>query len=796
VRDALVRFVDELRRLRRLAGSPSLNRLVALSIEQGRALPRSTISDKLAAKSLPDWDFVASFVTACVVHAEKMDAALPAELADLSWWDTAHLRMLRDLDETRADQRLTVAARAEIVRRTPARAGPQRVVPRQLPAAVRHFAGRSDELARLSAAMDRAADATGTVVVTAVGGTAGIGKTAMAVHWAHQVAESFTDGQLYANLRGFDPTGSIMTPSEAVRNFLDAFQVPADQIPVSLDAQAALYRSLVAGRRILIVLDNALDADQVRALLPGSSGCLVVVTSRHRLSSLVAVEGAHQVTLDLLSTADARALLAGRIGRDRVAAEPRAVDEIVARCARLPLALSIVAARATAHPSFSLAALAAQLREAQGGLDAFDGDDPAIDLRSVLSWSYELLKADVARLFRLVALHAGPDITAPAAASLAAIPLQQARRRLVALARAHLVDEHLPGRFTFHDLLRAYATELAERLDTETERRAAVRRVLEHYVHTGYTAALLLDPHRDVIAIDPPAPDVVPEHLDGPRQATEWFTAEHAVLVAAIRLAACAGFETHAWQLPWTARHHFKLHGHWHDWVTMQTIGLAVAERLGDPAAEAHAARGLAGAYAQVGRYDEAEARNQRALDLFGALDDRPSLGHAHLGMSWIHGRQHRYTEALRHAEQALADYRAAGHLAGQAKALNTVGWYQAFLGEHERALACCREALALQQRIGDRFGEPFTLDSVGYAHHRLGRHRDAIACYHRAVELFREIDDQFYTADTLVHLGDAYEAAGEVDASRTALERALAILDRLQHPDAGKVRARLERHG
>ena len=244
-------------------------------------------------------------------------------------------------------------------------------MPRQLPAAVAGFAGRAAELAALTGLLQEATAAASTIVISAIGGTAGIGKTALAVNWAHQVAGQFPDGQLYVNLRGFDPAGSPMTAAEAVRGFLDAFEVPPGRIPASLDAQAALYRSLLAGRRVLVVLDNARDADQVRPLLPGSPGCAVVVTSRNRLTSLIAAEGARPLTLDLLTFAEARQLLAGRIGAGRVAAEPPAVEEIITSCARLPLALSIVAARAAAHPGFRLAALAGELRDARGGLDAF-----------------------------------------------------------------------------------------------------------------------------------------------------------------------------------------------------------------------------------------------------------------------------------------------------------------------------------------------------------------------------------------------------------------------------------------
>ena len=311
------------------------------------------------------------------------------------------------------------------------------------------------------------------------------------------------------NLRGFDPSGSPMVPGEAVRGFLDAFGVAPERVPVGTQAQADLYRSILAGRRVLVVLDNARDADHVRALLPGGPGCLAVVTSRHRMTSLVAAEGAYPLTLDLLTDAEATALLRRHLGPGRTDAEPAAAGRIVAACSGLPIALAIVAARAAAHPGFPLAALADELADARLGLDALDGGDLMTDMRAVFSWSYERLSPPAAAMFRLLGIHAGPDISAAAAASLAGDPADgtrragdpagSARRALGELARAHLVQEHTPGRFTFHDLLRAYAAELAQTVDTAADRTAATGRVLEHYFRTGYAGSLLLSPHRDPI---------------------------------------------------------------------------------------------------------------------------------------------------------------------------------------------------------------------------------------------------------------------------------------------------------
>ena len=358
-----------------------------------------------------------------------------------------HQRILAaDSELLLAAGELSSSAPAELSPPAPGRGGPaagqDRVVPRQLPTATRHFAGRAEALKALAALAAEAAEASHGTVISVIDGTAGIGKTTLALYFAHQVAERFPDGQLYVNLRGFDPAGPPMTPVEAIRLLLAALAVPVARIPAGLDAQAGLYRSLLAGQRMLVLLDNARDVDQVRPLLPASPGCLVIITSRSQLTSLVAAEGAAPLTLDVLTDAEAQELLSRRLGPERVAGEPSAAGELIQLCARLPLALSIAAARTASQPGLSLAALTADLRDARRRLDALDAGHAAANVRAVFSWSYQQLDAPTARLFRLLGLHAGPDISAAAAASMAGLPLDEGRRRLGELTRAHLLAEH------------------------------------------------------------------------------------------------------------------------------------------------------------------------------------------------------------------------------------------------------------------------------------------------------------------------------------------------------------------
>lgn len=665
-----------------------------------------------------------------------------------------------------------------------------RLVPRQLPAALRHFVGRTDEQKALTSLLDQVAEADGTVVISAIDGMAGIGKTALAVHWAQHIAERFPDGQLYVNLRGFDPSGAPVAPAEAIRGFLDALGVPPARIPAALDTQAGLYRSLLADQRVLVLLDNARDVTQVRPLLPGSPGCLVIITSRSQLPGLVVSEGAWPLTLGVLADDEARELLARRLGTERIAAEPAAAEALIRLCARLPLALSIAAARALSRPGFSLATLAAEVSDARSRLDALAAGDAAADVRAVFSWSYQSLDPAAARMFRLLGAHPGPDISLQAAASLAGIPPDEARDATRELARAGLITEHVPGRFAFHDLLRAYAAEKS--LGRGGERGQARHRMLDHYLHTAYAAALLLNPPtRHPISLDPARPGAGPEAIGSGERALAWFEAEFRVLLAVIQVAD-DGPGRHAWQLPWTLALFSDRGGHWHDWSAAQQVALAAAERLGDTAGQAHAHLDLGYVGTRLGRHQAADSHLARSLSLFRQLGDRLNQAHLHTAFCIARERQGQHGESLSHARQALDLYRAAGHKAGQATGLNAVGYSCALLGEHESALAYCQEALSLHQELGNRHGEAAVWDSLGYSHSSLGHSRIAVSCYQRALALFRELGDRYDQADVLLHLGDAQQAGGAPHAARAAWRSALGILDDLSHPDAETVRARL----
>jgi tetratricopeptide (TPR) repeat protein len=517
-----------------------------------------------------------------------------------------------------------------------------------------------------------------------------------------------------------------------------------------------------------------------------------VVTSRKVLSGLVAAEGARPVVLDLLDSAEAQQMLALRLGQERLAAEPEAVDEIIIRCARLPLALAVAAARAATHPGFPLAALAAELRAASGGLDAFSGGDPATDVRAVFSWSYRQLSDPAQRLFRLLGSLPGPDISVPAAGSLAGLPAAGIRPLLAELAGVRLITEHTPGRYACHDLLRAYAAELAHTSDAAAERHAALHRLLDHYLHSACAADRLLDQYRDPITVPAPRSGVCAERPADHDQAMSWFSVELTGLSAAIDRAATSGFEAYAWRLAWALAYFLERRGRWEPWLAAQRTALSAARRRGDEAGQAHAHRSLGRVHVHLDRVEEACVHLRQAQRLYRAVGDAAGQARVHFDLCWIHDRRGDHQRSLAHAQLALDLFRTMGHQSGEARALNNVSWGHNALGDHERALLSAEQALRLNQEIGDRWGEADTWDVLGHAHHGLGHHPESIVGYQRAADLYRDLGHRWGEADTIARLGDAHHAANDDEAARDAWRRAVAILDELGHPDAGKVRARL----
>jgi DNA-binding SARP family transcriptional activator/tetratricopeptide (TPR) repeat protein len=676
--------------------------------------------------------------------------------------------------------------------------GAAAVAPRQLPAAPAHFAGRRRELDLLTGWLDAGFAAAEPVILT-IGGTAGVGKTALALRWSHRIQHRFPDGQLYVNLRGFDASPAPVAPTEAIGGFLESLGVPAARIPQRPDALAGLYRSLLAGKRMLIVLDNARDEEQVRPLLPGSPGCAVLVTSRNQFAGLVAAEGARPLPLDVLTADEARQLLAARLGDARIAAEGEQAAELITLCAGLPLALAITAARAVVRPAAPLAALAAGLRDTRHRLDGLTVGDRAADVRAVFSWSYRLLSEPGARMFRLLGAHPGPDISLPAAARLAGVSEQAAGHAVAELIKANLVQEDAAGRLALHDLLRAYAVELTG----EAERHTAIRRLLDYYLPAAHAAVELAYPAAQRFTAALPAPAQPPARFAGSAQALAWLQAEHRVLLAVTAAAGDGGFDAHAAQLSAALREHFTSlsvalrehfarRGYYADWAQAERTAVTAARRLGDRAAEAVAHKTLADALIQLGSWADAQTHLRDGLRLYRQLDDHAGQAVCHCIAARIFELQGNHDQALHQAQNAFRRYRAAADAVGQAGALNGMGWFSAHLGYHRRALSYCGRALQMHRDLGDRLGEATTLDSLGYCCHRGGRHEQAVAFYQQALGVYADVGERYFRAQTLMRLGETHRVSGSVAAARDLWQEALSILDGMQHPGADLARGKL----
>ncbi|MEU6153092.1 BTAD domain-containing putative transcriptional regulator [Actinosynnema sp. NPDC047251] len=655
-------------------------------------------------------------------------------------------------------------------------------VPRQLPAAPRWFTGRPDELA----ALDDLLSHPGPAVVS---GSGGIGKSTLALRWAHRHADRFPGGLLFANLRGFDPSGSPVPASSALLGFLDALGVGRDAAPADLDARTALFRSLTADRRVLVVLDNAADTAQVTPLLPGS-GCVTLVTSRHRLPALVTAHGALPVRLDVLPAADARALLAERIGAARVAAEPAAVDDLVGHCAGLPLALSVVAGRAQAHPTFPLAAFAAQLGDVTTRLSELD-DDPAAGVRTVLSWSTEALDDEHARMFALLGTTPGPDCTAVSAACLADLPPARATAVLRALERMSLVQEHRAGRYRMYDLVRLHA---AEQDIPQQDRDAAVRRVVDLHTHTAASATAVVWPFRRASPLGPVPPGRhthVPEDLDA---ALAWFTDERAVLAATVRAASELGLHHQVWQL---ARHLTPLYdraGFLQDVADAWQLAVPASRALGRDDLLADALLALGYANGQLGQLDDGLEHVNRALALARQTGDQMVEAIAENSLSILVEWTGDLAGAMRHAQRSHELLRRQGNDVFEAQSLGQVGWLAARLGDHETALDACRTAVEVFRAQGDRDSQAIATSALGYVARATGRLDDARALYQEACDLLREVGNVRREAKAVEMFAELLVEIGDHAAARATWERAHSLF-RAQHrvADVERVEAHLE---
>ena len=647
-------------------------------------------------------------------------------------------------------------------------------VPRELPADVSAFTGRTGELAQLDALLPAATEQDGApppVTISAVSGTAGAGKTALAVHWAHRVAARFPDGQLYVNLRGFDP-GLPLAAQEALAGFLTALGAT---VPQGEAAQAARYRSLLAGKRLLILLDNAASEEQVRPLLPGSPPVMVLVTSRTALPGLVARDGARRLDLDLLPEGDAVALLRALIG-DRVDADPEAASTLASLCARLPLALRVAAELAVARPGMPLDAVAAELAGERNRLELLDaGGDPRSAVASVLSWSYRHLPDDAAMMFRLLGLHPGQEWEDHAAAALAATAVSQAGLLLGVLARGHLIQPAGKGRYGMHDLLRAYAAGQAAARDHSEVRREALTRLFGYYLAACAAAmdslALAERHHRP----DPPPPGTPIPRFNDPDAARSWLDAELATLVTAAGHAASNGWPQFAIGLAQTLHRYFD---GVHDaaGMTICQHALDAARQSGDLGAQARTLTTLGVIYGRQGRYGEASECHQQAITLARKAADRLTEGWALGNLALIHDQQGRYPQAARCHRQALALCRDLGDVTGEAVALSNLGLVYLRQGRYQRAASHMRQAIGVYRKVDHRFGEVIALTNLGEVYYRQGEYRRAADHQAQALALSRELGSRRVEAWALARLGAVSNRRGQYDQAIGSYRQALEL--------------------
>lgn len=747
--------------------------------------PRSTVHAYIAGRYLAPIDVLDRIVTEL--------GATPAELRE---WSEAWFR-------ASADQ--------EVKKRVNARVDLPDAVPRELPADVSAFTGRAAELAELNRLLVDVGRETKAVVLSAVAGMAGVGKTALAVHWGRAADSAFPDGCLYIDLRGYAPEEPV-DPGDALARFLRTLGMNGVDIPYDLAERAARYRSLLDGRRMLIVLDNARDTEQARPLLPGSASCFVIVTSRDRLSGLVSRHGAHRIDLDPFSPEEATALLRALVGL-RVDKEPVAASELITYCANLPLALRIAADSAISRSAVTLADLADELADEQRRLEFLRaGDDPRTAVRAVFSWSYKHLTADTARMFRLLGLHPGTEITVAAAAALAGVGATEASRVLDTLLNAHLVEVAPPHGFRMHDLLRSCAGERATAEETEPDRRAAVTRLLDYYLHTAASAVHLLYPHEGRLR----SADAGLVVLADEAVARRWLAAEHANLADVTVHAARNGWPGHAIRLSAVLHRHLYTAADFTTAQTMHEHALAAARQHGDDSDQARALHDLGSTFASVAKYDQAADLLERALTLHRQAGDREREARALSNLGTTYWRSARYEHATVLLRRAVDLYHEINDPPGEVRALFNLGatfwrsgYYQQSAEQYRQALALCdrlairegrvlalcgfgavnwhqgryeqavdvaSQACALAMEIGDRFGESIARTVLGAVYGRTGAYRPAVEHLDQSVALWRTSGDRDGLASALSTFGDVHHLAGEHEQAATCQREALRL--------------------
>lgn len=613
-----------------------------------------------------------------------------------------------------------------------------------------------------------------------IAGTAGVGKTSLTLRWAHQVRDRFPDGQLYVNLRGYDP-GPPVAVHQALHRFLTALGVPANDVPQDVDAASALYRSLLADRRVLVVLDNAATVGQVRPLLPGSASSLAIVTSRSRLSGLAVRDGARRLTLGVLPGPEAVALLRAVTAGYRPDDEEK-LTELASLCARLPLALRIAAERAVGHPHLRLDDLIADLRDESALWDALStGDDEEADaVRTVFTWSYRALSPEAARLFRLLGLHPGAEFDLEPAAALAGVTVVRARQLLDSLVGAHLLEQTAPGRYQFHDLLRAYATDQVQVEEPAKEREAALRRVLDWYLYATDAAQRWLSPTEPRLSLAPAPEGACPPAFADYDSAVDFSERNHAALLQAVRAAEAAGDDRLTWQLAETLWNAQSPAARGADRLAVALSGQEAAERSGDRAAQGHLLAQLGMSYTRVNRLAESLDSHQRALTIWRELDDRVKAAEALNLIGLVHLRMRQLESAAQHFEQAITVFHDQEATVLEATARSNLAVAHQRAGHLPQATAAVEQALSLHRSLHNRRGEGNALRILSELQREQGEPESALASAQAALEIALALRNHRLEGYWLLTLGAAQLSYGRPEDALTSCQRSAMLHRRL----------------
>lgn len=651
------------------------------------------------------------------------------------------------------------------------------VVPKQLPNPPRWFVGRVDELDRLTQNLSIASDGRRGVALSAIVGVGGVGKTALALQWAHQNVSKFPEGQLYINLRAFDPSGAPLSAPAAQQYLLKALGVEPPAIPEDPDSRTGLYRSLVAGRRLLIIADNALDTKQIEPLIPGGPSCAMVITSRNRLPGL-RLYGAEVFDLDVLGEGEALELYTKQVELGRSPSDSRAVAELVQSCGGLPLAIAIAAGFTLTHRSFPTSAVYDALREAPARLDALDVDDPYTSLRAVFSWSYSSLGTRVTDLFCLMGAAPGPDIGHEALTALTGDDFLRVKIPLKQLENASLIHAHQPQRFRMHDLVRLYSVECAGQDLANDRLVGSLRRLVDFYLHSAYSGDRLLAEYRRPIDLGAAEPGCRPLVFADDATAMAWFTAEHQNLLAAQQLAHERKWYGRVWQLSWTLDNFHWRRGYLSEDITCWRRGLQAGEATADQNVVALAYRRLGRSCGRAGMYEEALDYLSRAVELTTELGDMPGRAHTHRILAWLWKQLGEYDSAAEEARLSLDIYQGIGMHVWEAHALNEFGLCCANLGQYESATQSCARSLELHRKYRHMSGEAESLDSLGLIALAVGHDEEAIDHYARALVLYQASGNTYDEANVFEHLGHAYTSAGNPGSAKKAWLNSLRIHD------------------